>query len=63
MKAKKRTAQNLKQGNVQKIPRASRKTWGDGGKLLPVQRKKIDEGHYERILELADILLNPKGKY
>jgi hypothetical protein len=63
MKAKKSKAQKLKQGNVQKIPRASRKAWDDGGKLLPVERKKTDEGHYERILELADVLLNPKGKY
>jgi len=57
MKPKKRKSTR----NIKKIPIAKPEARDEGPRLLPLRPVREDEKHYQKILELADILLkNPK---
>jgi len=49
--------------NLEKIPIVMPQARDEGPRLLPLPAKRPDETHFQRILELADIILKPKGKY
>ncbi|MFL6301488.1 MAG: hypothetical protein ACJ71N_12865 [Terriglobales bacterium] len=52
-----------KGSNIEKVPIAEPLARDEGPRLIPLPRKRSDEGHFQRILDLADILLKPKTKY
>jgi hypothetical protein len=60
MKARARKAK--KGANIEKLPIAEPLARDEGPRLIPLPRKRPDEGHFQRILDLADILLKPKNK-
>lgn len=63
VKAKKRAKKSIQKKNLEKIPIALPEARDEGPRLIPLSPKRLDEGHFQRILELADIILKPKGKY
>ena len=64
MKAKRaRAKKSIQKKNLEKIPIALPEARDEGPRLIPLSPKRLDEGHFQRILELADIILKPKGRY
>jgi hypothetical protein len=58
-----RAKKSFKKKNLEKIPIALPAARDEGPRLIPLSPKRLDEGHFQRILELADIILKPKGRY
>jgi len=59
---KARPRKTTKSANIEKLPIAEPLARDEGPRLIPLPRKGPDEGHFQRILDLADILLKPKNK-
>ena len=60
---RRRAKKGFKKENLEKIPIALLEARDEGPRLIPLSPKRLDEGHFQRILELADIILKPKGRY
>jgi len=58
-----RAKKSFKKRNLEKIPIAFPEARDEGPRLIPLSPKRLEEGHFQRILELADIILKPKGRY